>query len=156
MSGIYHVGIGGLQFAQGEGQLVTHALGSCIAVVLYEENSAIGAMIHAVLPTKGAYTAADSRRGYYVDTGLTQMIQQFLRRSEVEPQKVYCALVGGTDSSVADPFKVGLRNVEMAQAVLKAHTIVPDYIETGGMLSRTVIFSFDDRALTVLRQKIMG
>ena len=50
MSKEIKIGIADMKIARREGVLITHALGSCIGITLYDPVIKLGALIHIMLP----------------------------------------------------------------------------------------------------------
>src|SRR5882757_9788643 len=55
-------------------QLVTHSLGSCVGIVIYDPIAKVGGLLHAMLPDSTINLARAEMRPYmFVDTGLPAM-----------------------------------------------------------------------------------
>ena len=65
------VGIGDIKCGRGEQSIATYALGSCVGVCLYDEQTGIGGLLHALLPYSKKTKMVDSAR--YVDTGVKRL-----------------------------------------------------------------------------------
>jgi len=130
------IGIG--EFAVSSvGRIVTHALGSCVAVVLFDPSSRVGGMIHCALPNAPP-TSLDGKAGYYVDSGLPLLLAAFVRRGG-EPRRSTIVLTGGASVLCClDSFGVGPRNIAAVHALLQDRGLRPHAEDTGGTLSRTV------------------
>ena len=63
--------------------LVTHSLGSCVGVVIYDPTVRVGGMLHAMLPDSNiSAERAASRPFMFVDTGLPALLKpQMARRA---------------------------------------------------------------------------
>lgn len=130
--------------------LKTFALGSCVAVIIYDKKLMIAGMIHIALPD----SAVDAERarvlpGYFADTGLPVMIEEMKKRGAVRGN-VWVKLVGG--ASVMDPggfFDIGKRNVLAAKRILWGSSLGPVAEDTGGTMSRTVSISVSGGETTI-------
>jgi chemotaxis protein CheD len=119
--------------------LKTYALGSCVAVLIYDTKLSIAGMIHIALPD----SSVDPERarilpGYFADSGLPVMIEEMKRRGAVR-SNVWVKLAGG--ASVMDPkgfFDIGKRNVLAAKRILWGSSLGPIAEDTGGTISRTI------------------
>jgi chemotaxis protein CheD len=134
------VGIGEWVVSDDADDLIkTYALGSCVAVLIYDTKLSIAGMIHIALPD----SAVDAQRarnlpGYFADTGLPVMIEEMKRRGALRGS-VWVKLAGG--ASVMDPggfFDIGKRNILAAKRILWGSSLGPLAEDTGGNLSRTV------------------
>lgn len=125
--------------------LKTYALGSCVAVLIYDSRLRIAGMIHIALPDSSVDAGrARSLPGYFADTGLPVMIEEMKRRGSVRAS-VWVKLAGG--ASVMDPggfFDIGKRNVLAAKRILWGSSLGPVAEDTGGAKSRTVSFAVSD------------
>jgi chemotaxis protein CheD len=130
--------------------LKTYALGSCVAVLIYDAKLAIAGMIHIALPdSKVDAERARSLPGYFADTGLPIMIEEMKRRGAVRGH-VWVKLAGG--ASVMDPggfFDIGKRNILAAKRILWGSSLGPLAEDTGGELSRTVSLAVADGETTI-------
>lgn len=130
--------------------LKTYALGSCVAVLIYDARLAIAGMIHIALPdSKVDAERAHSQPGYFADTGLPIMIEEMKKRGAVRGN-VWVKLAGG--ASVMDPggfFDIGKRNLLAAKRILWGSSLGPLAEDTGGGLSRTVSLSVADGETTI-------
>ncbi|MDA8427540.1 MAG: chemotaxis protein CheD [Treponema sp.] len=128
----------------------TYALGSCVAVLIYDTKLAIAGMIHIALPdSKVDAERARSLPGYFADTGLPLMIEEMKRRGAARGS-VWVKLAGG--ASVMDPggfFDIGKRNILAAKRILWGSSLGPLAEDTGGDLSRTVSFAVADGQTTI-------
>jgi chemotaxis protein CheD len=130
--------------------LKTYALGSCVAVLIYDSRLRIAGMIHVALPdSKVDAERALSLPGYFADTGLPVMIEEMKKRGAVRAN-VWVKLAGG--ASVMDPggfFDIGKRNVLAAKRILWGSSLGPLAEDTGGAKSRTVSFAVSDGGTTI-------
>ena len=121
--------------------LVTSGLGSCVAVSVYDPDSDVGGLLHAMLP--GVPDSADlpvNTPGKYVDSGLSELLASLESRG-ADRGALRAKLVGGSsmlDISVGEA--VGERNVEAAKQALDAADVPLVAEETGGNDGRSVSF----------------
>ncbi len=128
-----------------EETLKTFALGSCVAVLVYDVKLRVAGMIHVALPDSSIDAArATVMPGYFADTGLPLMIEE-MKFLGAERPHVWAKLVGG--ASVMDPnslFDIGKRNVLAVKRILWRSSLGLSGEETGGETSRTVSLSVAD------------
>ncbi len=128
----------------------TYALGSCVAVLVYDSKVRVAGLIHVALPD----SAVDPERGvsqpgYFADTGLPLMIEE-MKRLGAARAHVWVKLAGG--SSVMDAaglFDIGKRNVLAVKKQLWRSTLGPIAEDVGGQISRTVSLAVADGATTL-------
>jgi len=123
----------------------TYALGSCVAVMIYDTKNRIAGMVHVALPESSV--DKDKARllpGYFADTGVSTMIEEMKRRGVVRAH-VWVKLAGG--ASVMDPngvFDIGKRNILAVKRNLWRSSLGPIAEDTGGSISRTVLMTVAD------------
>ena len=108
----YDIGIGHIKASATPGdEIKTYALGSCVAVILYDKKSKIAGMIHLALPDSSVNTEkAKSLPGYFADTGLPLLLKEF-KKLGGDRKTTVIKIAGG--SSIMDEnktFDIGKRN----------------------------------------------
>lgn len=137
-------------------ELVTMALGSCVAVILASKNSPFAAMIHAVVPVRPKGVDSSKKNGYYVDKGLGEMIDSFLKGSREAPENILCWVIGGAISKHSrDQFEIGSKNVEEAKVLLTTYGIEISQQEVGGHVSRSVYFDVQTRKILIHQHEMI-
>ena len=77
------IGIGEAAVAGPDATIVTHALGSCVAVCLWDPEARVGAMLHFLLPESRVNPdRAKSQPGTFADTGIPRLIQEAMQRGD--------------------------------------------------------------------------
>ncbi len=140
------VGIGEWMVSSNPGALIkTYALGSCVAVIIWDAKVRLGGMIHVALPDSSVDSRkAIDRPGYFADTGLPLMIEE-MKRLGASRAGVWVKIAGG--ASVMDPngfFDIGKRNVLAVKRILWRSSLGPVGEDTGGSISRTVSLAIGD------------
>ncbi len=119
--------------------LKTYALGSCVAVVIYDRALRIAGMVHVALPESSMDPArAAALPGYFADSGVPVMIEEMKRLGAVKGN-VWVKLAGG--ATIMDPqgfFDIGKRNILAVKRMLWRSSLGPIAEDTGGTMSRTV------------------
>ncbi len=95
-------------------------LGSCVGIVLWHPERRLGAMAHAILPSRSRPDGVSTLDARYCDEAIARFKQEALRAGTLPPQyQVY--LVGGGQMYVAlgAQFAVGQRNIDAARTLLK-------------------------------------
>ncbi len=143
------IGIGGVQASKSTGEtLRTYALGSCVALLLYDSKRKIGGMVHVALPDSAINKKrAESLPGYFADTGVSALMAAMnaLRGdTDGEPyspdkKELVVKLAGGAKVLKSKNFfNIGERNINAVSEYLKSYGLIPLAQDTGGSLSRTV------------------
>ena len=139
------VDIGDYKISKISGDIVkTYALGSCIALIVYDRVMKIGGMIHCALPDSNVdLEKAKAKPAYFVDTGLPILFNQ-MKDEGAFIKNCYIKIAGG--ANIMDPkgvFDIGKRNVLAAKKWLWKYTLGPIAEDIGGDISRTVSLIID-------------
>lgn len=133
------VGISDCKVAQdADSVLVTYALGSCIAVVLYDPVARVGGMLHFMLP-ESALDAEKARQNpcMFADTGIATLFQS-VAAAGGSTRRMTVRLTGG--AQVLDSqgvFQIGKRNYLAARRILWKAGVLIGAEAVGGEVSRT-------------------
>ncbi len=141
----HDIGIGYLKATNSPGdEIKTYALGSCVAVVLYDKKTKIAGMIHIALPDSAVNTEkAKSLPGYFVDTGLPLLLKEF-KNLGGDRKTTVIKIAGG--SSIMDEnktFDIGKRNAIAVKRFLWKQGLGVMKEDIGGNISRTVSIDTD-------------
>lgn len=131
--------------------IITHALGSCVAVSLWDPEAGVAGLIHVLLPdSKINPTRAAAQPAAFADTGIPLL---FRSAYEMGVQKKRCQvrLVGGADvtSIGACGESVGKRNILAARSLLWKNGVMVQKEAVGGSEARTVSLHVSDGAVQV-------
>lgn len=135
--------------------LSTVALGSCVAVCLWEPRARVAGLLHFLLPDSSLNPArAQQEPAVFADTGLAQL---FHAAYALGAQKARCQirLVGGAEIGGPRPagaegvFNVGRRNVIAARGILWRNGVLVEGEDIGGTAPRTLALSVADGRVTV-------
>jgi chemotaxis protein CheD len=138
------IGIGEHAIAGPESQIVTHALGSCVAVCLWDPETRVGAMLHFLLPESRVNPdRAKKQPGTFADTGIPLLIQEAMQRG-LNKKRCRAHLFGGAAVGAQGGLDVGKRNALAARRLLWQHGIFIHAEALGGTEPRTVNFSVAD------------
>jgi chemotaxis protein CheD len=132
------IGIGKLITTKQENdRLITYALGSCIAVVMYESNLRIGGLLHFMLPDSKIHRSNKPLKlGMYADTGIPKLLSE-MKSLGAQNKFLSTKLVGGAELSKSS-FNIGKRNILAAKKLLWKYNIRVHAEDVGGSASRTV------------------
>ena len=147
------VGIGEFSVSNSPGDvIVTHALGSCVAVCLWDPDLRIAGMIHVLLPDSRINPQrALEQPAAFADTGLPLLFEAAYRLG-ARKTRLRIRLVGGAEVGAeagASSFNIGRRNLLAAKNALWRNGVLIDAEEIGGRTVRTVYLAVDDGRLQV-------
>jgi chemotaxis protein CheD len=134
------IGIGDCKVSKDSADtLITHALGSCIAVLIHDPIAKVAGLLHFMLPESSLDADKAAKRPFvYADTGIPLLFQTAYQLGASKP-RLHVMATGG--AQMLDPngtFNIGKRNhLAMRKIFWKAGVIVHKE-EVGGTSSRTV------------------
>ena len=120
--------------------IVTHALGSCIAVVLWDPTLRVGALLHYLLPSSKGARPGERPDTAFADTGVPLLFEAMYKKG-CRKENIDVFVVGGASMGpkpVADVFDIGARNVTALRKMLFRNSVMIKAEEVGGSISRTV------------------
>jgi len=137
------VGMAEYRIAYNPTNLSTWALGSCVAIILFDPSKKIGGLAHCMLPEP--HGGVVDSAGKYVATAIPSMVKS-LKKFGVQEKMLRAAIVGGASvlrmslTSNDTLSGIGLRNVRKAKDILHSLGIPIDVDETGGDKGRNLLF----------------
>ncbi len=146
------LGVGDLGASNKAGQVIkTYALGSCVALILYDVRQKTAGMVHIALPDSSINkNRAITKPGYFADTGVPSLLALMSRLRGGENKKLVAKLAGGANIMDAEgTFSIGTRNVTAANEILTALGLTPICQDVGGQISRTVSIEVDTGKVTL-------
>lgn len=141
MSEIIKVGMGELKVASAPDHIRTSGLGSCVAVTLYDPLQKIAGLAHVMLPASQEFLNKGTKEGKYADRAIPLLVDKMVAKGG-HPRFFEAKLVGGaqmfTFFSKGETMRIGPRNVQACQKILRqiGIPIVAEVI--GGNISRTI------------------
>lgn len=147
------LGVGDFGATRDAGAIIkTFALGSCIAVILYNPASHTAGMVHVALPeSKISSEKTKQRPGYFADTGIPALLQKMKTLDGSSTRRgLIVKLVGGAAiMDKNDVFNIGKRNHLAIKKILWGLGLGPVAEDVGGNFSRTVSVSAENGAVLV-------
>ncbi len=146
------VGIGELAVSNHPGDvIVTHALGSCVAVCVFDRASSVAGMLHFLLPeSRINRERARAQPAVFADSGIPLLFQTAYQHG-LDKRRAVVTLVGGAEVSQAAgvAFRTGLRNALAAKSILWRNGVFVSAEEVGGTRARTVHLPVADGRLRI-------
>lgn len=135
------VGIADMKMAQGEGMLITYALGSCVGICLYDPLIRLAALVHVMLPLNMETNRKSPLK--YADTGIRETLRQMEAHGGMRP-RIVAKMAGGARMfdvpGGGNLGNIGQRNIESAHMVLRKEGIRLLREDVGGTTARTLLF----------------
>jgi len=122
--------------------IVTHALGSCLGLMVYDPVAKVGGLLHAMLPlSKINPDKAKANPYMFVDTGVPTLFKALYEIGGQKTRMVIKAAGCGNPLGKNEMFKIGERNYTVLKKLLWKNNILLESEDVGGALSRTVHFN---------------
>jgi chemotaxis protein CheD len=145
------VGIGGIEVSRDPAAvIVTHGLGSCIAVVAWDRLRRVGGLLHFQLPASAlSPDRARETPGVFADTGIPLLFERLYALGAARRDLVVKAAGGGNFHGDGGTFDVGRRNQTMMRKIFWKAQVLVAAEDLGGSRSRTVRLFLDTGQVTV-------
>jgi len=119
--------------------VVTHSLGSCIGLAVYDPVAKVGGLLHYMLPESGLdANKAKERPLMFADTGIPLLFKACYKLG-AEKKRMISKVAGG--SQIMDPsgtFNIGKRNYAALRKIFWRNHVMIDAEDVGGTANRTM------------------
>jgi chemotaxis protein CheD len=133
------VAVGDMKIGREADLIVTHALGSCLGLVVYDPVEKVGGLLHAMLPLSKINPAkAEANPFMFVDTGVPALFKALYEIGGQKSRMVIKAAGCGNPLGKNEMFKIGERNYTILKKLLWKNNILLKTEDVGGTASRTV------------------
>jgi chemotaxis protein CheD len=138
--------------ADPDAALITHALGSCLGITLYDPVVRVGGMLHAMLPDSTIDAVkAEMNPAMFVDTGVPRLFRACYELG-AEKSRIQVKVAGGSTIRTArseDYFRIGERNFVALRKLLWRNNVLLKSYDVGGTRSRTLTLDLKDGDVVV-------
>jgi len=133
------VGVGDCQVSNNpDKSLVTYALGSCIAIAIYDPIARVGGMLHYLLPDSKIDAEKAIRAPFtYADTGIPKLFHAAYGLG-AEKRRLNILAAGGAQVLSSELFQIGKRNHLAMKKIMWRAGVLVHHEEVGGDQSRTI------------------
>ena len=137
-----------------EDTLITHALGSCIGVVVYDRVAGVGGLLHFMLPeSKINPQRAKENPCMFADTGVPLLFKTCYKYGAKKHRMIVKVAGGAEIMDEAGYFNIGKRNYAILRKIFWRNGVLIHAEDVGGVVNRTVEL---DIATGEVRLKISG
>jgi len=147
------LGIGDLGMVNKPGDIIkTHALGSCISVIMMDPATRSVGMVHIALPESKVHPVrATKLPGYFADTAIDSLIELMQSKgAAANLRKVIVKMTGGANvMDKNNTFNIGKRNALAIKKALWQKRMGAVAEDVGGSISRTVTINIDDGKVVI-------
>ena len=136
------VGIADMKTSRTPGDvIITHALGSCLGIAIFDPVVSVGGLLHAMLPDSNIDPRKSEEAPYmFVDTGVPRLFRECYGLG-AEKARLIVKVAGGATSKANiedDYFQIGKRNFVTLRKLLWKNNVLLKAYEVGGTDSRTM------------------
>ncbi|MEW6746032.1 MAG: chemotaxis protein CheD [Planctomycetota bacterium] len=121
-------------------EVVTHALGSCLGIAVWDPEVKVGGILHAMLPSASVSPDKAQANPYmFVDVG-TPCLFKAIYAAGGKKERLVVKVAGGAaiGKSNQDFFAIGRRNVVMLRKLFWKNGIIIAGQDVGGTMARTM------------------
>jgi len=119
--------------------MITYALGSCIAVAVYDPVAKVGGLLHFMLPdsTLDAGKAKDTP-AMFADTGIPLLFKSCYKLGADKKRMVVKVAGGASILDESNFFRIGQKNIMAMRKIFWNNNVLIDAEDTGKNFNRTV------------------
>jgi len=134
--------------------LVTHALGSCIGVAIYDPEARVGGILHYMLPDSSLDPVKGQENPHmFADTGLPRLFRECYQKG-AQKSRLQVKVAGGSQVlGSREYFQIGRRNFAALRKIFLKNNVLIDKAHVGGTKARTLFLEIATGNVWV---KIMG
>ena len=151
MNDMIRVGLADYKICSPPEKISTLGLGSCLGVVICDDDSGLCGMAHIMLPDSTRISKNENRKKF-ADTCLHDMLQELLKRG-AKPDSLYAKIAGGakmfTFQTESELLNIGEQNVKAVRSFLQQHHIPVIAEDVEGNYGRTICFYPEDGSLHI-------
>jgi len=130
--------------------VVTHSLGSCIAVVAYDPTVRAGGLLHLMLPDSSIDTGRAAQSPYmFADIGVPKLFHAVYALGAVKG-RLQVKMAGGAQFlDEKRIWNIGERNIQAVYDILLRNNVVVQAADVGGRAVRTVRLDLNNGQVSV-------
>jgi chemotaxis protein CheD len=130
--------------------IVTHSLGSCVGLVVYDATCRAGGMLHLMLPDSTINRAKAAKTPcMFVDTGVPQLFNAVYGLGGVKSRLIVKMAGGARFLDEKGIWNIGQRNVQALEEILTRNGISLHSFDVGGQSARTLRLDLATGCVTV-------
>lgn len=119
--------------------MITYALGSCIAVAVYDPAAKVGGLLHYMLPDSSLDAVkAKETPAMFADTGIPLLFKTCYRLGAVKKRMIVKVAGGASILDESNFFRIGQKNIMAMRKLFWSNNILIDAEDTGKNVNRTV------------------
>ena len=149
------VKIANLQVVKGNsGTLVTHALGSCVGVSVFDPVAKVAGMLHFMLPNPkpGSDPPANLGPHAFASTAVPELFRAVYARGGDKSRLIVCVAGGAETLQAGSAMKIGPRNWTMLRKLLWKNNVPIAASDVAGTTSRNLTLDLADGTVSVTKE----
>lgn len=135
-----------------DAEIITHALGSCIGVTVFDPVACVGGMLHFMLPGSADAQRAEENPAMFGDSGIPLLFRSCYALGAVKERLVVCAAGGAEILNDDNTFRVGARNRTLLRKIFWKNNVLIQAEDTGGSHCRTMCLRMADGGVEIRSQ----
>ena len=149
----YTVGVADMKIGVAGDTIVTHALGSCLGLMIYDPVVKVGGLLHAMLPSsKINLDKAKKNPHMFVDIGVPALFGEVFALGGKKNRLIIKAAGCGQPLGNEELFRIGSRNFTVLKQLLWKNNLMLASSSVGGGISRTVKFDITSGKIIICSQ----
>jgi chemotaxis protein CheD len=139
MTNVQTVGISDCVVSRDQNAIITtHALGSCVGLIIYDPEAKVGGLLHYMLPDSGLDKERAQQNPFmFADTGIPMLFNAAYRAGAKKERIQVTALGGAQILGINDSFNIGKRNLMSMRKILWKAGVMLHHEDVGGTAPRT-------------------
>jgi chemotaxis protein CheD len=130
--------------------LVTHSLGSCIGLAVYDPHVKVGGLLHYMLPeSKLDPVKARNKPFMFADTGIALLFKSCYELGAKKGRMIVKLAGGSQIMDASETFCIGQRNHGALKKIFFRNNVIIDAEDVGGSVTRTMRLSIATGELTL-------
>lgn len=135
-----------------EDLIITHALGSCLGITIYDPVARVGGLLHVMLPTSSIDAGkAKDNPFMFIDTGVPRLFVDSYKLG-ARKERIIARVAGGACLHANDEddfFHIGKRNFTALRQLLWKNGVLLKAHDVGGHDSRTMTLELETGRVSV-------
>lgn len=153
MSKIININMGEMAVSHNDTHIKTGSIGSCVVIVVYDDEAKVGGMAHAMLPSRKEkkLDGIGEAAAKYADESVDRLVKA-IEGIGGKKERLKAKLIGGARMFKilsGDKYGIGYRNVEAARERLTELGVPIESEDTGGTIGRLAELNLENGLVDV-------